>query len=205
MTRTSRLLYFHDPMCSWCWAFNPTLRAVEGRLPEGIRLVRVLGGLAPDTEEPMPAAMRERLEEIWRTIQLRVPGTPFNFRYWEVCTPRRSTHRACRAVIAARRQGADERAMIEAIQHAYYLRALNPSDRSTLITLAEELRLDVGCFEYALDHPETQAELEQQIAFGRQNGVKGFPTLRLERSGRMQSIAIDPNRPDVILDQLPTA
>jgi putative protein-disulfide isomerase len=152
----------------------------------------------------MPPAMRERLQEIWRTIQVRVPGTPFNFHYWEVCTPRRSTHRACRAVIAASRQGDHERAMIDAIQRAYYLRALNPSDRSTLITLAGELGLDVDCFERALDHPDTQAELEQQIAFGRERGVRGFPTLLLETAGAWQSIEIDPNRPDFILDQLRT-
>ena len=190
-------------MCSWCWAFGPALRAVESGLPEGIRLIRVLGGLAPDTEEPMPPAMRERLQEIWRAIQVRVPGTRFNFRYWEVCTPRRSTHRACRAVIAASRQGDHERTMIDAIQRAYYLRALNPSDRSTLITLAGELGLDVDCFERALDHPDTQSELEQQIAFGREHGVRGFPTLLLETAGAWQTIEIDPNQPEVILAQLP--
>jgi putative protein-disulfide isomerase len=204
MTQTSRLFYFHDPMCSWCWAFSPALREVEARLPECTRLVRVLGGLAPDTEEPMPAAMRERLQEIWRTIQVRVPGTPFNFDYWEVCTPRRSTYRACRAVIAATRQGNHERAMIDAIQRAYYLGALNPSDRFTLITLAGELGLDIERFAQALDHPETQAELERQIAFARQRGVQGFPTLLLETGGQWQSIEVDHNRPDVILGQLST-
>jgi putative protein-disulfide isomerase len=204
MARTSHLYYFHDPMCSWCWAFAPTMRAVAARLPDDVQLVRVLGGLAPDTEEPMPESMRERLQEIWRTIQVRVPGTAFNFRYWEVCTPRRSTYRACRAVIAASRQGNHEQAMIDAIQHAYYLRALNPSDRSTLMALASELGLDVDGFAQALDHPETQAELDRQIAFTKQRVVKGFPSLQLETGGQWQSIEIDPNRPDLILSQLMT-
>jgi len=202
MAEASHLYYFHDPMCSWCWAFSPALRKVEGQLPERIRLIRVLGGLAPDTDEPMPEAMRERLQEIWRAIQVRVPGTPFNFRYWEVCTPRRSTYRACRAVIAATRLGDLERAMIDAIQRAYYLRALNPSDRSTLISLAAELGLDVERFDQALDHPTTQLELERQIAFTRKHGVKGFPTLLLETGGRWKAIEIDPNQPDAILGQL---
>ncbi|MGY6214237.1 DsbA family protein [Methylolobus aquaticus] len=204
MKPDSRLYYFHDPMCSWCWAFAPALREVESRLPDGMRLTRVLGGLAPDTEEPMPPGLRDKLQAIWKTIQIRVPGTRFNFRYWEVCTPRRSTHPACRAVIAASRQGDHEEPMIDAIQRAYYLRAMNPSDRSTLIALAGELGLDVQCFEHDLDHPDTQTELEQQIAFGRERGVRGFPTLLLETSGEWQAIEIDPNQPDFILAQLRT-
>jgi putative protein-disulfide isomerase len=94
------------------------LELVKQNLPSGITLINVLSGLAPDTEEPMPEAMREKLKDIWRTIQVKVPGTEFNFDYWDVCTPRRSTYRACRAVIAAGDHGP---AMIEAIQRAYYL------------------------------------------------------------------------------------
>ena len=189
-------------MCSWCWAFGPTLLGVEERLPDSIRLVRVLGGLAPDTDEPMPLAMRERLQAIWRAIQVEVPGTVFNFSYWDVQTPRRSTYRACRAVIVASELGDVERDMIEAIQRAYYQRALNPSDRSTLIALAGELGLDTVRFGRLLDHPETQAELDRQIALTRKQGVGGFPALLLEKGGQWWPIRVDYHQSDAILRQL---
>jgi putative protein-disulfide isomerase len=175
------------------------MEVVKKNLPSGMTLVHVLGGLAPDTEEPMPEAMREKLKDIWRTIQVKVPGTEFNFRYWEVCTPRRSTYRACRAVIAAGGQGP---AMIEAIQRAYYLEARNPSDQSTLIDLARELGIDAETFAHDLDHPDTQAELERQIALTQAYGVKGFPTLLLETSDNRTFIDINPNDPQYILNQM---
>jgi len=87
------------------WAFRPALQKLEAQLPESFELIRIMGGFAPDTDEPMPEAMRNKLQEIWRTIQLTVPDTEFDFRYWDLCTPRRSTYRACRAVIATTRQG----------------------------------------------------------------------------------------------------
>jgi len=200
----SYLYYFHDPMCSWCWAFRPVLRRVEARLPEGIRLVRVLGGLAPDTDEPMPQAMRERLQAIWRSIEVKVPGTVFDFSYWDVQTPRRSTYRACRAVIAATRLGGLEQPMIEAIQRAYYQRALNPSDRPTLIALAGELGLDTERFGFLLDHPETQVELARQITMTRERGVSDFPALMLETDGQWRPIGVDYHQSDAILRQLST-
>ena len=42
------LYYVHDPMCSWCWGFRPTWLALQDQLPEGVRVQRLLGGLAPD-------------------------------------------------------------------------------------------------------------------------------------------------------------
>jgi protein-disulfide isomerase-like protein with CxxC motif len=61
-------------------------------------------------------------------------GTEFNFDFWTKCQPRRDTYKACRAVIAASQQNAEE-AMIEAIQKAYYLRAMNPSEHDSRRTL----------------------------------------------------------------------
>ena len=201
----SRLYYFLDPMCSWCWAFRPALQKVEAQLPENVELIRMLGGLAADTDDPMPEAMRKKLQEIWRAIQLKVPGTEFNFRYWEVSTPRRSTYRACRAVIAAAQQGNYGPAMIEAIQRAYYLEARNPSDRSTLIQLAQDMHLDADRFARDLDHPDTQAELERQIGLTKAFGVKGFPALMLETSQGRQFIDINPNNPEGILADIRSA
>lgn len=197
-----RLYYFLDPMCSWCWAFRPALQKVEAQLPENVELIRILGGLAPDTDEPMPEAMRHKLQETWRTIQLKVPGTEFNFRYWNVATPRRATHRACRAVISAALQGDYGPAKIEAIQRAYYLEAGNPSDRSTLIDLAMALDLDAEKFAHDLDHPDIQAELDRQIAFTRACGVKVFPTLMLATSRGQTFIDINPNAPEGVLSDI---
>ena len=130
------LYYVHDPMCSWCWGFSSTLEALIAALPEGITFQRLLGGLAEDTDEPMDEETRAMVQSSWQRIEANIPGIKFNFDFWEKCQPRRSTYPACRAVLAARRQGRDED-MNKAIQAAYYQQARNPSDDSTLLELAE--------------------------------------------------------------------
>ena len=121
------LIYVHDPMCSWCWGFEPTRKkffaAVEDRLP----IRRLVGGLAPDSDVPMAEEMRAMLQQTWQRIQQTIPGTEFNFHFWQVCTPRRSTYPANRAVLAARLQGEGyDPAMTHRIQQAYYLEARKP-------------------------------------------------------------------------------
>lgn len=197
------LYYAHDPMCSWCWAARPVWTQILEQLPAGLSVRRILGGLAPDTDQSMPEAMQAKLRSIWRTIQQQVPGTEFNFDFWRNCKPRRSTYAACRAVIAATRQGAEhEEAMILAIQRAYYLQARNPSDSDTLADLATEMGLDSKRFRKELESSDTQSELHEQIAFCRQIGAFGFPCLILELDSLYEPIAFNYNNADVVLRQL---
>ena len=199
-----RLYYLHDPMCSWCWGFDNTRkRLFESLGHEGIEVVRLLGGLAPDSDEPMAPQMREYLQQTWRRIQQRIPGSQFNFDFWTSCEPRRSTWPACRAVIAAREQGAenDER-MTRAIQEAYYLRARNPSDEAVLVTLAGELGLDRERFEQSLRSPATQAQLDAEMRQGRAMSAISFPSLVVEIESAFWPVPIDYNNAGTMLETL---
>lgn len=187
-----KLYYFHDPMCSWCWAFRPFWNEIVAGLPDNVQCQRILGGLAPDTDQVMPIEMQAKLQGVWQKIQQTVPDTQFNFEFWEKCTPRRSTYAACRAVIAARRQNSQyEETMILAIQQAYYLEARNPADKGTLIELANEIGLDRAIFSADIESPTVQQTLLKEIEFTRRLEVKGFPTLLLEKEGAFTAIIYD--------------
>jgi len=174
-------------MCSWCWAYRPILLQLRENLPEAIRWQNVLGGLAPDNEQPMPEQTRLMVQGHWKTIQSSV-GTEFNFDFWTQCQPRRDTYKACRAVIAASMQQAEEE-MIEAIQKAYYLRAMNPSEPETLADLAAELGLNRSLFVAEFFSTQTEAELQRQLSLRAKLNVRSFPSLVLEHDSVCASIA----------------
>ncbi len=197
------LFYVHDPMCSWCWAFAPTWAEIKQNLPEHIKVRYLLGGLAPASNEPMTSAMQAAISGYWRTIMQKVPGTQFNFDFWEKCEPRRSTYPSCRAVIAARNQDVTkELPMISAIQHGYYLNAMNPSDDSTLVTLASEIGLNSTQFEKDLNSLDTQNQLIEEINMGRAIGAQGFPSLILKAPKGYQYLPHDYNDATFTLSRL---
>lgn len=192
MSDASQLIYVHDPMCSWCWGFRPVLETLVSRLEPEIPVSRLLGGLAPDSDQDMPQDMQQYLQQTWRQIQQRIPGTAFNFDFWQRCKPRRSTWPACRAVIAARQlDPSAEDSMIRAIQYAYYVEARNPSDTQTLIALADKLGLDVAQFASLIDATSTQATLQSEMAAARRMGADSFPSLRFLHKGRHWPITVD--------------
>lgn len=195
-----RLYYVHDPMCSWCWGFKPTWQKIQTALQNEIEIRYVLGGLAPDSDEPMPDAMKTAIAGYWKKIQQHIPGTEFNFDFWTKCQPRRSTYPACRAVIAARLQNESiEKEMIAAIQKAYYLKAKNPSDDDTLIDLAESLGLDKHKFKIDLNSASTQQQLEDDIRFAQRMGAQGFPSMMLEINDQYHYVPLDYNNPEAAL------
>ena len=162
-----------------------------------------MGGLAPDSNEPMTDEMREYIQMNWRKIEHSIPGTKFNFDFWSNCSPRRSTYPACRAVIAIRKQNPSlEEQMINSIQHAYYMDAKNPSDDSTLIDLASKLDIDIEQFKKTLNDNETQSLLLKDISIAKQLGAQGFPSLLYKDSKEIRPLQIDYNNPRIILDQI---
>jgi len=176
------LYYVHDPICSWCYAFRESWQKITEHFADQLEFVRLLGGLAPDSDEPMDAATRKMVQSSWRRIEQSVAGVQFNFDFWELNRPRRSTYPACRAVIAARELGGIEYdlKMTYAIQNGYYRQAQNPSDNSMLIELATELGLDRGAFTTALEADETEQQLQQEMAQARSVGVDSYPSLVLQ-------------------------
>ena len=188
------LYYVHDPMCSWCWGFVPVLHDLLKQLPDTVRVTRLLGGLAPDSDAPMPDALRQTIEATWHRIQEKIPGTEFNFDFWTQCQPRRSTWPACRAVLAARLQGeANDVRMTQAIQLAYYTQARNPSDDETLVTLAGTLGLDTTAFAAALRSEPVQQQLQAEIERSRQLQASSFPSLVLKTAASEWRIAVNYN------------
>jgi len=180
MKTDTTILYLADPMCSWCWGFAPSLKAIQAIAPQ-VPVQIVLGGLAPDSEEPMEASLRCYIQQAWRDVAAQC-DVEFNFDFWERCSPRRSTYPACRAVVVARTFNL-EMSMFQSIQHAYYLEARNPSDLNVLVEIAVTLGIPKQEF---LDHmmlEQTQQALEADFQLRNQLHGHSFPSIGVRRQG----------------------
>ena len=179
-------------MCSWCWAFKPTWDKVKEALLGKVKVDYLLGGLAPDNNEPMPIETREYVKGNWKRIQEMIPNTKFNYDFWTSCEPKRSTYPACRAVICAKQQHPDfENLMIYGIQKSYYLEAQNPSNDDVLINIAESLGLDTDKFKIDLKSSQVNEILLNEIKLARSMDMNSMPSLALQINGTLKVIDID--------------
>jgi len=192
-------------MCSWCWAFRPTWRKVLSELPCHIDVSYLLGGLAPDSNLPMPLETQKYVKDNWVKIQKVVPGTQFNYDFWTLNEPRRSTYPSCRAVISAKKQHPNfEVLMITGVQKAYYLNAQNPSNEDTLIKIAKDIGLNEKLFKEDLKSTDVNELLLNQIQITKTMPISGFPSLVLVKEGNLERINIDYLKSNYIINQIIT-
>ncbi len=183
------LYYIYDPMCSWCWGYRPAWSALQKQLKTKLDIQYRVGGLASDSDLPMPDEMQLFLQQTWQKIS-RELGTKFNFDFWNCCLPRRSTYPACRALLAAREQGLEQEFCF-AVQQAYYLQAKNPSDEDTLLQLAASLGFNREQFKLRLNSETLNQQLMNEIATVRQMPIQGFPSLVLAVNGQFIAVPVD--------------
>lgn len=193
-----QLFYVADPMCSWCWGFAPTIETLLA--DNRVSLRYVMGGLARDSQELMPADMRAYVQGAWREVAAQT-GACFNWDFWQQCEPRRSTYPACRAVLAAAIQDHGP-AMFTRIQQAYYLEARNPADVETLVALAGELPIDRERFAADLSSTAVEDALQEDFHLRRSLQATSFPSLVLQVKDNYRWLSRGWERQDIVLARL---
>ena len=166
-----------DPMCSWCFAFAEPLRQLQTQT--NLSIEWIMGGLAPDNDEPMSEEMKATIAGYWQKISA-LTGVQFNHDFWSNNIPRRSSYPACRAVIAAEKMmpGSSQQ-MAGSIQQAYFEQAQSPSDTEVLISCAEKIGLNAERFGHELHGEAVEMILQQHLNLVQQWGIQGFPALLL--------------------------
>lgn len=173
------LIYFADPMCSWCWGFAPTLAAVRARFGEALPVRLVLGGLRPGTDQPLTDKARAELAHHWDEVakasgqgfDTALIDRPEGFVY--------DTDPAARACVVVRRMAGMEAALdyLEAAQRAFYAQARDVTDPAVLADLAAPFGLAPEVFAVAHGSEPLKHETWADYGISQRAGVTGFPTL----------------------------
>ncbi|HRD77233.1 MAG TPA: DsbA family protein [Hyphomicrobiaceae bacterium] len=172
-----QLVYFADPMCSWCYGFSPVIgeiaRRFEGRMPVRI----VMGGLRAGNERPMRDADRDYIRSAWTRVAA-ASGQPFDHAFFERESFVYDTEPACRSVVTMRRR-APERALefLTRVSRAFYAENRDTTKASELAKLAAEFGEDADAFELAMLDPEMRNATLRDFLLAQQSGVSGFPCL----------------------------
>ena len=184
-----QLIYFADPMCSWCWGFAPTLRCLAATYGDELPMSVVMGGLFAGNRKPLDERGRETIREHWDHVR-EASGQPFDYRFFERDGFIYDTAPPCRAVVAARRlEPASALPFLEAVHAAFYRDNRDVTDPDTLCQIASEYGFDNERYRDELFGEEAARETERDFALTQGAGVAGFPTLVGVREGNAQLIS----------------
>lgn len=187
------LHYIFDPLCGWCYAASPMVRAVAQHFGPQLAWRFHPGLLMPEPTELSPAFRAHILAADQRIA--RMTGVPFGEAYQarlrsDAMLVLHSVPAAAAVMTVLRLQPQSGLAMLEAIQRTHYVEGGEVCDLAVLLGLAEELGFGGETFGAML--AETLAGLPEQVTVARallqKAGGGGFPTFVLERDGDIQRI-----------------
>jgi putative protein-disulfide isomerase len=180
------LLYFADPMCSWCYGYSSVITA----LAEKHHVEVVMGGLRAGETRPLNTAYRQQIQNHWQHVQ-QATDLPFDF---ENGIPEGfvyNTEPACRAVVTVQALIPEySLPMMAAIQRAFYAQAENVTDTNVLADIATEFGIAHPMFLLNFESDEMIAATAAQFERAQQYAVGGYPTLLIKRGDRWRSLGM---------------
>lgn len=189
-TEGKHVLFFGDPMCSWCWGFAPELKALAQHAQDQATSHIIMGGLRPGTVEPWDAQMRDYIRHHWQEVHKRT-GQPFDFARFEDESFIYDTEPSARALVTVREQ-APERAldMYEALQSAFYAHNQDITDIDVLSTLANACDVETSAFLRNFESPHMRQKVMQDYQRTRDFGIQGFPAVVCAEDGQYAILAL---------------
>jgi putative protein-disulfide isomerase len=176
-TSRPHLIYFADPMCSWCWGFSPVIGAVAALFGDDLPIRLVLGGLRPGTDRPMTEEAKVEVRHHWEQVAA-MTGQPFDYGFFDRSGFLYDTDPAAQAVVRVR-EIAPQLTLkyLARVQRAFYAENRDVTSNEVLADLAAELGLDHAEFLAGLGSEALRQATWTDYAISQRAGVTGFPTL----------------------------
>lgn len=183
------ILYFGDPLCSWCWGIAPALNRLYRQYSPRLEFRLIMGGLRPGGGDSWNQKFRSYLHNHWEHVQEK-SGQPFNFDLLELDSFDYDTEPPCRAVKVA--QSFDigtALSFYHDIQRRFYVENENPGVINFYKPICEKYQIPFDDFSERFTREEFKRRTRDDFSFARQIGVSAFPTVLLYHEGQLNLVA----------------
>ncbi|KRH78340.1 DSBA-like thioredoxin domain protein [Ferrovum sp. JA12] len=171
------LIYFADPMCSWCWGFSPVIDAIQSQFGATLPIKLILGGLRPGTDKAMDSADKNDIRSHWEHVH-EASQQPFDFSFFSREGFIYNTEPAARSVVTLRRYRADlALEALKSIHRAFYAHNQDVTDLQVLTHIASSLGMDKESFQESFLSESIKEETWSDFSLSQYSGITGFPTL----------------------------
>lgn len=176
------LYYVTDPICSHCWAIEPTFRRFVEQYGHYFNFHTVMGGLLekwhdgpidPANGIYKPADVAGHWREVGEHSRMPIDGTLM------IDNPVQSSYPASRVFKVIQKNYDDTTAFdyLRRAREALFVFNQNISDTSVLIEIVHELGLDGEAIVNEAEQPIGQQLLNGDFDLTRSLGARGFPTI----------------------------
>ncbi|MEZ6967776.1 DsbA family protein [Aeromonas sp. S11(2024)] len=200
------LHYVYDPLCGWCYGAAPLLQAAA--TIAGLKIELHAGGLwMGSRRQPMGEALRDYVRPHDQRIEA-LTGQHFGERYFNELLLREGrlldSEPPIRAVLAVTALGGDGLVMLHRIQQSHYRDGIWIGEPAFLATLAAEQGISAEEFQQVYLQAPLLQHLADSQGWMKRLGGQGYPTLGIERGGKLERIEVNQylGEPELLIPRL---
>ncbi|MFM5183113.1 Protein-disulfide isomerase [Aeromonas veronii] len=200
------LHYVYDPLCGWCYGAAPLLQAAA--TIAGLKIELHAGGLwLGSRRQPMGEALRDYVRPHDQRIEA-LTGQHFGERYFNELLLREGclldSEPPIRAVLAVTALGGNGLAMLHRIQQSHYRDGIWIGEPAFLATLAAEQGIAAEAFQQSYLQAPLLQHLADSQGWMKRLGGQGYPTLGIERRGKLERIEVNQylGEPELLIPRL---
>ncbi|MEQ6121839.1 DsbA family protein [Reichenbachiella sp. MALMAid0571] len=184
-----KLIYFGDPMCSWCWGITNHLEQLKNEFDGKLEFGMVMGGLRPGGGELWNSEMKAFLREHWEHVE-QASGQPFNYGLLDWDEFDYDTEPPARAVRVIRDIKPDqELEFYKSVQYAFYVLNHDPGKKEFYQPLCEQIGVSFDTFIALFNSDGYKKLVRQDFVYAQQLGVRGFPSVVLQQRDKLTAIS----------------
>lgn len=184
------ILYFADPMCSWCWGFQPELDQLTSSLNGRAQFNVVMGGLRPGTTQSWQGEMQTYIHHHWQEVEKKT-GQPFDYSRMEDDNFVYDTEPPCRGVVCAREINPELGLTVyHNLQREFYSGGQDITNTQVIADIVAQAGVDKEKFLKLFTSPAARELVAHDFARTRSFGVKGFPSIVCADDGQYAFLAL---------------
>jgi putative protein-disulfide isomerase len=201
-----QIIYAFDPLCGWCYGFNPALDRVCKTLGSQVQFRITCGGLITGEREQPIRAVADYLRQGMQAVETQT-GVKFGRAFVEGLLAEGTwvsrSEPACRAVLLVQEISPDLALdFAHALSKAFYYDGLPPDAPETISKVASNIGIDRDILLHQWSQPQNCDRTLQAFAEARSLGIQSYPSLFLWQNSTLSPIVRGCVSAETILEKL---
>jgi len=186
--KRGKIIYFGDPMCSWCWGISNDIEKLKNHYSDKFDFEMVMGGLRAGGGDPWNDQMKGFLKHHWQQVQA-ASGQPFKYDILDKDFFNYDTEPPCRAVRIVRDMAPGlEFDFYRAIQYKFYVENEDPGSSDFYRSICAKLKIPFKAFRPMFLSSVYCDIVKEDFKKASNYNVRGFPTIMLETKDKQLTI-----------------
>jgi putative protein-disulfide isomerase len=179
MNKKKEIVAILDPMCSWCWGFEPVLQKLRYELSDEVEFSLILGGLRNSGEQVWDDVFKTYLSRHWMSVEEKT-AQEFSLGLLDKEIFDYDTEPACRAVVTMRTLDKTKQfSFLTALQEAFYLNGEDITQPDVIADIARAEGVDRSEFIALFVSDEMKEKTKADVYKARSMGANVFPSIVL--------------------------